>query len=79
MYLTVDLIHGKIQAPQDVNISAIPLSVLQTMAQTNTWPPDFPKFLCCFIWIFFCTYNNFSYYDITMCHGNNVRFGLGFR
>ena len=43
--LAVGLIHGRIQAPQGVNIPAIPLSVLQTMEQTDKWPPDFPKFL----------------------------------
>ena len=42
----VGLIYGTIQAPQGVNIPATPLSVLQIMAQTDTWPPDFPKFLC---------------------------------
>ncbi len=42
----VGLLHGTIQAPPGVNIPAIPLPVLQAMAQTDTWPPNFSDFLC---------------------------------
>ena len=32
--------------PPGVNIPAVPLSVLQAMEQTDTWPPNFSDFLC---------------------------------
>ena len=41
----VGLLHGPIQAPPGVNIPAVPLPVLQAMAQTDrhdmTWPSTF--------------------------------------
>ena len=42
----VGLLHGTIQAPPGVNIPAVPLPVLQAMAETDTWPPNFSDFLC---------------------------------
>ena len=41
-----DLLHGTIQAPPGVNIPAVLLPVLEAMAQTDTWPPNFSDFLC---------------------------------
>ena len=42
----VGLLHGTIQASPGVNIPAVPLPVLQAMAQTDIWPPNFSDFLC---------------------------------
>ena len=40
------LLNGTIQAPPGVNIPAVPLPILQTMAQTDALPSNFPDFLC---------------------------------
>ena len=38
------LLHGTIQASPSVNIPAVPLPVLEAMAQIDTWPPNFSEF-----------------------------------
>lgn len=41
----VGYLNGTIQPAPGINIPAVPLPILQTMTQTNTWPPDFSTFL----------------------------------
>jgi len=41
----VGYLNGTLQPAPGVNIPAVPLPVLRTMTQTNTWPPNFFTFL----------------------------------